>query len=298
MTFVLIIIGLLFWLLVAYDFIKSTISLAGQGPVSGWIAKRLWKALRTVGRGAKSSIFAPWMGPTILIAVAIFWVFGTWLSWSFIILAADLSVAQNGAIRPATWYEGLAYIGAQLSTAGNSRATAAEGTVDILGHLAALQGMLMLTLSVSYLYSVTSIVRQGRNFAIRLAAMRKTIDLAGARHWSGSEQGEALAELAPSLVDIATGLRAFPIAAYFAPTDQSVHFPSSVLHIAHAATDNRLDRPERQTIIDAISHLSGCTLTQGNQTEPFLAQLRSWYRTVSVFPLPKDLPPLVKIVKS
>lgn len=152
----LIFTGVALVLIVFYDFLRTTISLSGTGFISRAIADGLWRL------GSKSTLVLEQtvglsirglLGPVILLTVA-----GTWvllhLCGYVLILRGGLSLVQTDTGDPATWVQTVAFAGSTLSTLGASTVQVTGGWWDILSMVAAMNGMILLTLAVSFILNI------------------------------------------------------------------------------------------------------------------------------------------------
>ena len=111
------------------------------------------------------------LGPVILLAVA-----GTWvllhLCGYVLILRGGLSLVQADTGEPATWVQTVTFAGSTLSTLGASTVQVTGGWWDILSMVAAMNGMILLTLAVSFLLNIPQTTNSARTFASRFHAVK------------------------------------------------------------------------------------------------------------------------------
>lgn len=215
----LFILGALLVLVVFYDFLRTTISLSGMGLISRGVTSCLWSVgsqlAVTLERRTNLSIRGL-LGPFILIAIA-----GTWvllhLAGYVLMYRSGLSLIQSQSGDPASLVQTVAFAGSALSTLGASTVKVTGGWWDILSMAAAVNGMIVLTLSVSFVLNILQTTNNARIFATRFHILKQ----AGA-------QGPIM-QMAPELIGVAVKLAASPLPGVFVPQDQMMDFPKAVL---------------------------------------------------------------------
>ena len=209
MTIFAALVGVVVLGVVSTDLFRTTVSAQGQGTVSGWLAEGLWKLLVPLQRKAGSDRLRRATGPLILLLTGAFWIFGIWFGWTLIFYGTQVVKLPGGG--DAGLGMSLAYVGSALSTAGNSTMTAAGLRGELLTVFAAVSGMLVLTLTVSFLLNLIGTIMAGRAFALRVASAD------GMHHL---DRASAFSDFA----QLCTQLHVYPLALYFAPprTDLSL----------------------------------------------------------------------------
>ncbi|WP_299656954.1 hypothetical protein [uncultured Jannaschia sp.] len=221
----LFVLGALVVGLVFYDFLRTTISLSGLGPVSRWVTSGLWfagsrLAVRSERRLGLS--FRGLLGPSILTSIA-----GTWillhLAGYTLMFRAGSSLVETQSGDPATWVQTAAFAGSALSTLGASKVQVTNGWWDILSMVAAVNGMIVLTLSVSFILNVLQTTNSARTFAARYHAV-----LSSRGEESRPDPLRRASTLGPDLCGIAVRLAASPLPGIFVPSDPKMDFPAAV----------------------------------------------------------------------
>ncbi|UWQ22904.1 hypothetical protein [Jannaschia sp. W003] len=211
-------LGLAIWFFVSLDLVAVTIGATTRFTVTGWIGRFVFGALRRIAKlGARPSITAI-SGVAVMTAVALFWIVGTWLGWSLMFAAGAGSVEMTvtGAEPEPLSYA--AHVGHLLSTLGGARTELGGLPWSLLGVLVGVNGMVVLTLSVSFLLSVRQTVDKGRAFAAlqNVGALR------------AGDASERLAELV-------AGLHAAPFALWYGEPRVERQLPSALLDHARDA---------------------------------------------------------------
>ena len=262
----LIFTGVALVLIVFYDFLRTTISLSGTRFISRAIADGLWRL------GSKSTLVLEQtvglsirglLGLVILLTVA-----GTWvllhLCGYVLILRGGLSLVQTDTGDPATWVQTVAFAGSTLSTLGASTVQVTGGWWDILSMVAAMNGMILLTLAVSFILNILQTTNSARTFACRFHAVK-----AGAPDGHVSKHLEGLGS---DLTTVVVMLTASPLPRFFVPSDPTMDFPRALIEICDLVENGTLvDTSEVVAAIRLLGRHLG-TLSDHNE----IAAARKW----------------------
>ncbi|MDN5568671.1 MAG: hypothetical protein L0G27_08010 [Paracoccus sp. (in: a-proteobacteria)] len=135
---------------------------------------------------------------------------------------SGLSLVQTQSGDPASLVQTVAFAGSALSTLGASTVKVTGGWWDILSMIAAVNGMIVLTLSVSFVLNIVQTTNSARIFATRYHAL-----VAGA----GSDKRQRVLQLAPDLSAVVVKLTASRLTGVFVPDDPVMDFPNSILDL-------------------------------------------------------------------
>ena len=195
------VIGALVLFFVFADFLQTTLGAQKAGRISRVVAAGLWLTAKGV-RVATGRWVHRYSGPYILALVAAFWIAVHWAAWVLIHRSDPASVVMMDSGEPASLVQTIAYVGASISTLGASLAEPSGAWWDLAASLAAVNGMVVLTLSVTFVLNITQTVTEGRTFAVLVNSF---------------EPGDTARTDAyiKQLADIASKFNAFPMALYF-----------------------------------------------------------------------------------
>ena len=230
-------------LCVLYDFFRSTISLSGLGPLSSLTASVLWRTARRVEPWCERRLglrYRRLIGPAILSAVAGSWII-LHLAGYVLLYAAGPSLTKSDTGAPADLIETIAFAGSALSTLGASIVEPTNGWWDALSMIAAINGMVVLTLSVSFILNILQTTTAARALAARYNALNSSQD--------GSDSRQELARIAPlgsDLCEVALKLKGSPLPGFFVPDDPGLSFAAAVERMC-----DLLDEEERAPSPDA-----------------------------------------------
>lgn len=263
-----------------FDFLKTAIGLAGLGPMTRWLTALLWRLARRslpwlqhrVGRSFEDAV-----GPGMLCVVALAWIALNCLGYTLMYSAAGALEASQSA-EPVGPVQRVAFAGSALSTLGGSLARPGNAWWDVLSMIAAVNGMIVLTLSVSFVMTVTQTTAAARALGLRTSAL----ELRSAGMDDQTLAG-ALAALGSALAHVVVEMRSVPIVGYFTTDDQSLSFPRAVLRLCDML--ERVDRPEaREAELPGLAELRLALRTLPEvedrtappEQRPGLAETRRW----------------------
>lgn len=153
---------------VVADFLFTTIGATYSTQPSHIVARATWRAL-TAALPDRGWVHAG-LGPLVMCAVAAYWVLGTSVAWTMVLQfdARAAVIADGGA--PAGWWLDFAFAGHMLSTLGGALAQPGTTGWSVAAVFIAVNGMVILTLAVSFVLSTTQTVTEGRAFLARAEA--------------------------------------------------------------------------------------------------------------------------------
>lgn len=164
---ILSVVGGVIVALTMLDFLATTVSLRREGPMTRLVA-RVVKGLATSLPDPVASL----AGAFALSIVAATWIAGLWLGWTMVFVDAIPQLrGPEGTV--VTGIDAAGFAGSLLSTLGLGVLTPTAGSVHVLAVLASISGMVVLTLSVTYVLNVSSIATASRAMALRLDGLRE-----------------------------------------------------------------------------------------------------------------------------
>jgi hypothetical protein len=218
MNVVALAVGLAVLVLVVVDVLWTTLWVdGGAGPVSAWLIPGIWEGIRKLG-GRRSRALSL-AGPVILTATLATWVVLLWGGWTLVFGAGADALVNARDDTPVTWVNRLYFVAYTMFTMGNGDFYPPAGAWQVAASLTTASGMLVVTMGVSYVFSVLSAVTQKRSFASSVTGLG---DRAAAIVETGWEPDEhfrgldlSLNSLASQLDTLATQHKAYPILHYY-----------------------------------------------------------------------------------
>ena len=270
MSSVLIVVGLLVLAVTGVDVLWTVLAPgSGAGPITARLSALAWRVALRIGRRARG----PRHGLLAVFGVAI--VVGMLLSWSGVVFGAWwlVSSAADGAVRvaesgqPAGLLERAYFVGYNYFTLGTSTYQAGEGLWQLLPVAIGANGLVALTLGISYLVPVASAVAERRQLAQYVLSLGATPAQVLTQAWSGDGFGsltQHLVALTPMLHLAGERHLTYPALAYFHSAREQASSSLSVVVLDDAVTllrhgvapEARLD----QAVTDALHRTLGAFL--------------------------------------
>lgn len=261
----LLIAGIALLALTAADFAYTTISANKTGPLTRRTAAAFWKLIDLLAATSRWNALRRVAGPVVMSGVAMVWVAMTMLGWLLIFRADPTALEMKSSGDPAGWWESLAFVGSALSTVGASNARPASALWDNLSMVTAINGMVVLTLSVTFVLNITQTVATGRGFSA-LIRVRDPAD---------AENDDLLL---PALADLCVRLNASPLALYYSSARPERSVPESLRWLAGRVANSPDDRFRQYRYV--LLQLPYLTIATENEDDPdqFLDAMDRWTR--------------------
>ena len=245
MSLLALLAGAVIIAVVFVDFLHSTITTRGAGPLTTALTAGMWRLIRNGPRR-----LVRYAGPMTLLGAACLWIVGPWLGWSLVFVAGgDILRAPDGSMG-STLIDKAAFVVSLLSTLGLGVFTPTAAPWHLAAGLAAVNGMVVLTLSISYVLSVLQTAIEARGLAAQVSVLGDTPEAILRRGFDG-EGFTALADylggMGPDLAASAQRFKAYPLAACFDRGGGDLHVSEVaarlrvVLDVLPASTRRRLN---------------------------------------------------------
>lgn len=235
--------GLVLLAAVFGDFLQTTLGAQRAGPLTRAVSGAAWAAARGccgfAGRWAHR-----YTGPATLSLVAANWIGLHWLAWTLIFRSDPAAIVMSRTGEPAGVLETAAYVGAMLSTLGAARAEASTALWDVASALAAVNGMVVLTLSVTFVVNITRTVTEGRAFAVLVDSVEP-------------RDADHFALLRTQLAGLLSQFAAFPLAHSFSTPARERRVVPAIL----AFVDRVLDAETLPSLRPVLALLPGVDAT-------------------------------------
>lgn len=256
----LMVLGVLILVLTFSDFLQTTLGANRSGRITRVVTGLLYAVAKGLCR-----ITGPWMhryvGPMVLSSLAAFWVAAHWLGWVLVFSSEPSSLVYVDSGEPVGLWQRVAFIGASISTLGASLAEPGGAWWDIASTLAAVNGMVVLTLSVAFVLSITNTVTAGRAFAAKVAA---------------GDADNRYETLRDDLANLSAQLSSFPIALFFTTPRPQWRLVRAVGNFSEAAlTEPRFS--ELAPIIGALPDVE-----EADDAQALRQNVRAWVERYSL----------------
>lgn len=250
------------------DFVLTTIGALARPVVSAQVARLTFRGIRgfysRLPRGRTRHLLKALSGVLVMASIAGFWIVGFSIGWTFIYLSGDPSLTLEAApagMAPGFW-DHWAHVGHLLSTLGGA-ITAPNGTGwNFVGVFVGVNGMVVLTLGMSFILSTSQTV-----VSARAQARMTALDL---------EIGYS------ELISLVEKLKASPFAAYYCEPSTSPDVPD---YLYTLCTKDGADHPKLRGILQNLPNFD--TSDENEYRESFLRRVSTWCADYMLDPPPE-----------
>lgn len=285
MKWILIVAGAVVVAMTLVDVAWTTVAAgSGAGPVTGRFVRPLWRLALAGHRRSRGHTLLSVAGVVIVFAVLLLWIALLLAGWWLVFMGSRGAVRDAVTHVPADATSRLYFVGNALFTLGNGGYAPGGGAWQMATVCATGTGLVLITLSITYLVPVASAVATRRQMAAAISSLGSTPDEIVTTAWTGS----GFDGLALQLRSVATLLE----------TSRQQHYTYPVLHFFHSGDAPNAAAPNITNLSQALFllrfHVDGAVrpppalLVPLDRTiESFLATLRSAHlRPGEPVPLP------------
>jgi len=207
----------------------TTLTVQGAGPLTSRVMQMIWTlCLKLFGRSPRRHTIFAMVGPLLLVLTALTWYVGIWLGWWLIFLGSSDAIVNSSTNEPASAVETLYFAGYTVTTLGLGDFKPSGPGWQFLTAICAANGLLALTLSVTYLVPILSAAVEKRQLALTLHGIGGTPAgiLRHAYDGTGfSRLDSVLGSVASQIVGVGQQHLAYPALHYFHSTDSAAALP-------------------------------------------------------------------------
>ena len=277
MSAVLVATGLVLVAAAVIDLSWTTVAAgSGAGPITGRLAGGLWTVALALHRRRPSHALLSLAGVAILFAVLAAWLALMLTGWVLVFSAADAAVLSSSTREPADLVSRMYFTGYTVFTLGNGDFVPGDGLWQLATVASVGSGLVLITLSITYLVPVASAVAQRRQLASYISSLGATPHQILTTAWDGTSftaLSEHLLTLASLVQTSEQQHLAYPVLHYFHSGDRAsaaapslVNLTQAVDLLAHGvAVDVRpgpgVLQPMQRTIDSFLSTLEGAHFT-------------------------------------
>ena len=269
MTVWLFVTGVLLLALTHYDALHTTVA-RGGGPLTqsvSWLVRRLP---------------IPHPGNVVLLTVIALWATLLWTGWALVFLSPDGGIVSASTGEPANASSRVYFAGYTLVTLGLGDFQPEGAVWQILTTLAALSGLFVLTLSISYVLPVLQAAVARRAAAAALWSLGETPEDVVRTLWDGegiSSAGSShLTAIGPTLMLLAQQHIAYPLLHHyhglrrreaFAPSLAAFDEALSILeHALGVSVPAAAFKPARSGVAALLDRLDGQMIEPADEAPP------------------------------
>jgi hypothetical protein len=199
MSAVFFITGLVILLVALTDLVQTTMGAQRAGWLARYAAQYMWMVFRLLRRALGPPVHR-YCGTFMMAFVILLYLVLHWTAWTLLFYGGEGALTAGG--EPAGLGETAVFVASAMSTMGSSTMDPASPSWDFAGALVAANGLVVLTLTMTFVVNITDAVAAGRAFAVLVS----TRDVASETHFDDFEQ---------RLAELTTAFNAFPLALYF-----------------------------------------------------------------------------------
>lgn len=221
---VLLILGFALLAFTMLDAFWSTLTSGGGGPLTRRVARGLWKMALALHRRRTSHRLLKVMGVVIVLAIVGLWIGLLWGGWMLVFSAEPGAVVDATTKTTATVWQRLYFVGFTVFTLGMGDYVPQGDAWRVLTALASLNGLFLVTLSITYLLPIVSAATEKSQIADLLSTLGRTPEAIVQAGWNG----EDFSSLESWLVDLSQKITlhaerhlAYPVLHYFHSTDRT-----------------------------------------------------------------------------
>ncbi|MEX1161440.1 MAG: potassium channel family protein [Balneolaceae bacterium] len=213
----------IFLLVIAFtDLLQTTIQHTGAGFLSQRIGTTIWKIfLWLSGQKGKNRILGS-AGLVIVCTLIIFWITCIWLGYALIFNFQADSVLHASSDVPTDFKEKIYYTGYTLSTLGNGDMKPSSFFWRILTVINSISGLLIITLSITYLLPLLSAVTNKRKLCAYISFLGENPEEIIMKGWNGKDLSDLdtyFQELGLMMLDHKEKHLLYPVLHYFHSTE-------------------------------------------------------------------------------
>lgn len=281
MSIVLPLAGAVLLLATGNDLVRTVFDVGqGGGSLTGRISAWLWRGVLGLRRRGASHRMVERLGIAIVLSVVGIWLAAIWIGWTLVLSADPHAVVETGTRRAASFWERAYFSGGVMFTLGNGEFQGGSTGWRLLTAGIVATGLLVVTLSITYLLPVIEAASDRRRLAATIFALGDTPQEIVLSMWDGSSVSELhdhLTTLLPSLTSMGQRHNAYP-----------------VLHFFHSSSRRTAIAPAVAALDEALAIvLHGLVIAErvpGSVTASRRA-IREFLPTLQLFPIAADVPP-------
>lgn len=263
---------------------------SGAGPFTSRLTRILWRGALAVHRRREGGTFLVAAGVAIVVSVLVTWVAALLLGWVLVFASSDGAVRAASTGIPGDLVDRIYFAGYTMLTLGLGDQVPGAGIWQLATVLATGTGLVLVTLSITYLVPVASAVVQRRQLAAQIASLGGTAHDIVLRGWNGTDfgsLGQNLSMLSSSLHTVRLQHLTYPVLHFF--HSQSRHDAAAI----HLTNLDQAIGLLRYGVSDAVSPDAQTLAALQNGIDEFLATMEGIHITDDAHPIaPASLEPL------
>lgn len=261
-------LGAVILVIVLLDFLYTAIGAAPVAPLSERVARAAFFLFtKLMPKGNPRHRLS---GPVVMTAIAVTWIVLVSFGWTLVFQMSREAVVMSDNAEPAGFVRDSAFVGHLLSTLGGGPLQTQSPFWMVMSVLVGVNGMVILTLSVSFVLSTTTTVAQARGLLSKASMF-------------AADSDEMNTIIMPALADLVSNLNAMQFALYYSAEHPARRVPAGMVELAERVAPY----PEQMRRLRiALEPLPGITAPEGRLDQltnaQFIDRLREWARPYSL----------------
>ncbi|MDP8971441.1 MAG: hypothetical protein M3N52_13270 [Actinomycetota bacterium] len=218
----LALVGVAILIVTASDVVRTVFDIGRAGPVTGRLTALLWRGVLGLRRRGASHRALQVLGIVILLSVVAGWLLAAAAGWTLVLNGSSAAVVDSVTGRPVGFWDRAYLAGGGLFTFSNGEFRGGAVGWRLALAATAANGLLLVTLSITYLLPVLEAASERRNLAAYISCLGETPQEILLATWDGSglqELHDHLVNLLPLLTDLAQRHLAYPVLHFFHSAD-------------------------------------------------------------------------------
>lgn len=269
MSVILIALGVFLIAFVFVDALWTTLG-TGGGPFTRRLTGALWDGmLRLYERTTLGHRFLAVAGVCVFLMTIGSWIFGLWAGWLLVFSGGEDAVVHAQTGLPVGFWERIYFTGFTIVTLGTGDYVPQGALWQVLTSLAALSGLFLVTLSISYLVPVAQAATHKRQLALRISSLGLSAQDIILNAWDGTDCKKLqppLAPLAGELAALGQQHLTYPVLHYFHSPAHPKAIAPNVVALDEALTILRYGMPEQCSLDRPMFRLVRHIITEFLQT--------------------------------
>lgn len=187
MNLLFLLIGIAMIGFVVVDALWTTLATGGGGPLTSYLAEGVWARSLTIHRSLRggSHRLLQVAATLIMLITLATWILLLWGGWTFIFAADPASVIDGQSQLPVDMLGKIYFTGFTLFTLGMGNYIPSSGGWEILTAVTSINGLFLVTLSITYMVPVISAAAQKHQLAAVISDLGETPEDILIHAWDG-----------------------------------------------------------------------------------------------------------------
>lgn len=248
MRVLLLAVGLVLLWALANDVVRTVFDVGrGGGPITGRLSARLWRAVLWARRRGAPHRWAETFGIIVVLSVVGTWLVTAWLAWTLVLASDPRAAIVEASGRPATFWERAYLAGGLIFTQSLGDIRADSTGWRLMEAAITASGLLLVTLSITYLIPVIDAASKRRHLGAYISALGRTPEELVSRAWDGqhaSRLDDHLLDLISLITELGQLHLAYPALHFFHSGDRRTAISPNIAALDEALTILAYGLPE------------------------------------------------------